>query len=57
LRLKKFNDIVNENKRKQKILEDKIKELQKLKEEVIQYKDKANERDSVYNKNKDLVTK
>lgn len=33
-RQKKFNEIVNENKRKQKIIQEKISELTKLKDEV-----------------------
>lgn len=55
--MKKYNQLVEESKRKQKIIEDKNKELAKLKEESENYRVKANERDAAHNKNKELVTK
>ena len=48
---------MEENKRKQKLIEDKNKELAKLKEESEKYRSKAMERDHIHNKNKELVTK
>lgn len=57
LKMKKYNEVVAENKRKQKIMQDKLGELDKVREEVELYKEKAKERDAVYNKNKELVTK
>lgn len=57
LKMKKYNEVVAENKRKQKIMQDKLAETSKMREEVELYKEKAKERDAVYNKNKELVTK
>lgn len=56
-RVKKYNELLFENKRKHKILQDKIAEIIKLKEELETVKDKAKERDQVYAMNKELVTK
>ncbi|CDW86057.1 UNKNOWN [Stylonychia lemnae] len=56
-KIKKFNQITEENKRKQKIISDKQAEVSRLKEEVELYREKAKERDQIYNKNKELVTK
>lgn len=55
--MKKFNTIMEENKRKQKIIEDKNKEIERLKEEAEKFRAKAMERDHFHNKNKELVTK
>lgn len=55
--MKKFNQIMEENKRKQKIIDDKNKEITKLKDDVEKYRGKALERDQFHNKNKELVTK
>ena len=57
VRLKKFNDLANENKRKQKIINDRNSELTKLREEANEIREKAKERDQFNNKNKELVTK
>lgn len=43
--MKKFNDILNENKRKQKIIVDKTKEVTQLREEIETLRNKAKERD------------
>ena len=43
--MKKYNDLLFENKRKHKILQEKIGEIIKLKEELDKVKDKAKERD------------
>lgn len=56
-KLKKYQEITIENKRKQKIIQDKTAEVIKLRDEVEQYKEKAKERDQIYNKNKELVTR
>ena len=56
-KLKKMNEIINENKRKHKIIADKTKECQQLREELDVVKVKAKERDQVHQKNKELVTK
>lgn len=48
---------MEENKRKQKIIEDKNKEIERLKEEAEKFRAKAMERDHFHNKNKELVTK
>eukprot|EP00350_Pseudokeronopsis_sp_OXSARD2_P006832 CAMPEP_0170566856 /NCGR_PEP_ID=MMETSP0211-20121228/80102_1 /TAXON_ID=311385 /ORGANISM="Pseudokeronopsis sp., Strain OXSARD2" /LENGTH=77 /DNA_ID=CAMNT_0010888141 /DNA_START=709 /DNA_END=942 /DNA_ORIENTATION=- len=56
-KLKKMNDLMNENKRKQKIITDKTKECQELRDEVIKLRAKAKDRDFTYQKNKELVTK
>ena len=57
LKMKKFNQLAEEGKRKQKIIDDKNKELAKLKEDCEGLRVKANERDAAHNKNKELVTK
>jgi hypothetical protein len=57
VRLKKFNQVSSENERKRKIILDKQTELNKLREEVVGLREKAKERDSLYAKNKELVTK
>jgi hypothetical protein len=48
---------MNENKRKQKIITDKNAELEKLKVKIEPMREKAKDRDNIYNKNKELVTK
>jgi glutamate mutase epsilon subunit len=53
----KFNSVVNDNERKNKILSDKSSELTRLKEEVEVLRDKARERDAFSNKNKELLAK
>ena len=57
MRLKKFNEVMNENKRKQKIITDKTQELMKCREELENIREKAKDYDSINNKNKELVTK
>lgn len=57
IRLKKFNDILNENKRKQKIINDRNIEVSKIREELDSLRDKAKDRDQINNKNKELITK
>lgn len=57
MRLIKFNSVVNDNERKNKILSDKSSELTRLKEEVEVLRDKARERDAFSNKNKELLAK
>jgi hypothetical protein len=57
LRLKKLNQVQVANDRQRKIIVDKTKELERLREEIEGIRDKARERDHVNNKNKELVTK
>jgi chromosome segregation ATPase len=57
IRLKKFNTVNSENERKRKLLNEKMSELSKLRDEVEQLREKAKERDAVNNKNKELITK
>lgn len=57
IRLRKLNEILNENKRKQKIITDKNAELVKLKTEIEPMREKAKDRDNIHSKNKELVTK
>jgi len=47
-RMKNYNNILNENKRKQKIIVDKTKELMVLKQENTELKKKAKERDHIH---------
>lgn len=47
-RMKNYNNILNENKRKQKIIVDKTKELMVLKQENNELKKKAKERDHIH---------
>lgn len=44
-KLKKFNEMQNENKRKQKVLESKIAEISGMREEMESLRKKASERD------------
>ena len=46
--MKNYNNILNENKRKQKIIVDKTKELMVLKQENTELKKKAKERDHIH---------
>jgi len=50
-------EVMTENKRKQQIIQEKTKEISLLKEQVEVLKHKAGERDRIYEKNKELVTK
>ncbi len=43
--MKKFNEVQAENKRKQKIIQDRMAELGKLREDVELFREKAKERD------------
>ena len=57
LRLKKFSQLMTTNERQRKIIIDKSNELNRLREEYEEIRDKARERDQVNNQNKNLVTK
>jgi hypothetical protein len=46
--MKNYNNILNENKRKQKIIVDKTKELMVMKQENAELKKKAKERDHIH---------
>ena len=56
-RVKKMNELQSQTKRQELMLRQKNKELIELKSQIETLKVKAQERDSVYNKNKELVTK
>jgi hypothetical protein len=55
--MRNYNNILNENKRKQRIIVDKTKEMMVMKQEMTELKKKAKERDHYHQLNKDLVTR
>ena len=57
VRMKKINELQSQTKRQEVMLRQKNKELIDLKSQVEALRVKASERDSAYNKNKELVTK
>ena len=54
---KKVRQIMEENRRKQKIIEDKKDEIKRLTLDLERYKEKAFERDKAVSKNAEFVTR